>query len=285
VNGEIKTQFTSKADGKCVHTTCIMCVTKETTQQIQLNAGPNTITVNTTTQDGWYHQDAYFRVRFQEASCDVDCSGCELTGSGGLIEAGVSSDEPDMIFVPTVIVVEGETYFAGCVEGELQGGVVMQGDKGHSEGGAYHIGGTGNFVRWTVPEPLTGDFQVRSEVLFEKLEATACGFVLWHKDGTVDVTDLVGFDGSSNSMFYEGDQWGSPSFGGPGPAPNVWHEVLLKRTDGKLTVSVNGVAVFTDLSCDWTVLGVGWRPHRNTIQIRSLLLLNGEETTTTGGGT
>merc|ERR1712238_135499 len=77
VNGEIKTQFTSKADGKCVHTTCIMCVTEETTQQIQLNAGPNTITVKTTTQDGWYHQEAY---------CDVDCSGCELTGSGGLIE-------------------------------------------------------------------------------------------------------------------------------------------------------------------------------------------------------
>merc|ERR1712194_611831 len=101
-NGEIKTQFTSKADGKCVHTTCIMCVTKETTQQIQVNAGPNTITVKTTTQDGWYHQDAYFRVRFQEASCDVDCSGCELTGSGGLIEVSASSDEPDIIFVPTV---------------------------------------------------------------------------------------------------------------------------------------------------------------------------------------
>merc|ERR1712194_802171 len=99
-NGEIKTQFTSKADGKCVHTTCIMCVTKETTQQIQLNAGPNTITVKTTTQDGWYHQDAYFRVRVQEASCDVDCSGCEL--SGGLIEVSASFDEPDIIFVPTV---------------------------------------------------------------------------------------------------------------------------------------------------------------------------------------
>jgi len=116
VNGEIKTQFTSKADGKCVHTTCIMCVTKETTQQIQLNAGPNTITVNTTTQDGWYHQDAYFRVRFQEASCDADCSVCELTG-GGLITAGESSDDTGngFTFLPSSSPVEAPTGSSSSV--------------------------------------------------------------------------------------------------------------------------------------------------------------------------
>jgi len=123
VNGEIKTQFTSKADGKCVHTTCIMCVTKETTQQIQLNAGPNTITVNTTTQDGWYHQDAYFRVRFQEASCDADCSVCEIKTPGSSVPASSApspSPTETVIICPAVydpVCCDTKEYSNQCVAG------------------------------------------------------------------------------------------------------------------------------------------------------------------------
>merc|ERR1712194_295250 len=123
-NGEIKTQFTSKADGKCVHTTCIMCVTKETTQQIQLNAGPNTITVKTTTQDGWYHQDAYFRVRFQEASCDADCSVCEITTVPGSSVPASSAPSPSptetVIICPAVydpVCCDTKEYSNQCVAG------------------------------------------------------------------------------------------------------------------------------------------------------------------------
>jgi len=144
---------------------------------------------------------------------------------------------------------------------------VIQGSKGSSEGGAYRIGGKGNFVRMTFPEPLTGDFKVSSEILFEKMEATAACFVLWDEDGAMD---YVGFDGGNKRMFYEGNQWGNAKLRGPGPSPNVWLDVLLTRIDGKLTVSVDGAAVLTDLPCDWTVQGVGLRPHRNTIQLRSL---------------
>jgi len=67
-----------------------MCATEEVTQQIQLNTGPNTITVHTTTRDMWYHQNCYFCVRFQQASCDADCSVCEL-----------ESSHPISTFVPT----------------------------------------------------------------------------------------------------------------------------------------------------------------------------------------
>merc|ERR1719148_219434 len=66
VNGVVKTQFTAKSDGVCAVSTCVMCVIKEQSQQIQLNAGTNIITVDTTTEDGWYHQDAFFRVRFRQ---------------------------------------------------------------------------------------------------------------------------------------------------------------------------------------------------------------------------
>merc|ERR1712194_911625 len=78
VNGQVKTQFTAQADGSCAVSTCVMCVIKDQTQQILLNAGPNIIKVDTTTEDGWYHKDAFFRVRFRQASCDADCSVCEL---------------------------------------------------------------------------------------------------------------------------------------------------------------------------------------------------------------
>jgi len=157
--------------------------------------------------------------------------------------------------------------FAGVVEGELQEGTVLQGSNGSSEGGVYRISERYNFVRMTLPEPLTGDFKVSSEILFEKMEVTAASFVLWDEDGAMD---HVGFDGVGKRMFYEGNQWGSAKYGGPGPSPNVWLDVLLTRIDGKLTVSVDGAAVLTDLPCNWTIQGIGWRPHRNTIQLRSL---------------
>merc|ERR1712238_572138 len=94
VNGVVKTQFTAKSDGVCAVSTCVMCVIKEQSQQIQLNAGTNIITVDTTTEDGWYHQDAFFRVRFRQASCDADCSVCELTNE--LITVG-DKDKETMI--------------------------------------------------------------------------------------------------------------------------------------------------------------------------------------------
>merc|ERR1712238_489566 len=94
VNGVVKTQFTAKSDGVCAVSTCVMCVIKEQSQQIQLKAGTNIITVDTTTEDGWYHQDAFFRVRFRQASCDADCSVCELTNE--LITVG-DKDEETMI--------------------------------------------------------------------------------------------------------------------------------------------------------------------------------------------
>jgi len=128
VNGEIKTQFTSQADGVCVHSTCTMCVTEEVTQQIQLNAGPNTITVHTTTEDEWYHQNAYFRVRFRQASCDADCSVCEL-------KSGATYQPPTLLSSSSEGPSEGPSI--GPSEGPSQGPsqVPSQGpSKGPSQG-------------------------------------------------------------------------------------------------------------------------------------------------------
>merc|ERR1712238_127444 len=106
VNGVVKTQFTAKSDGICAVSTCVMCVIKEQSQQIQLNAGTNIITVDTTTEDGWYHQDAFFRVRFRQASCDADCSVCELTNELITVGEGASASEPPATTVPPTIPVK-----------------------------------------------------------------------------------------------------------------------------------------------------------------------------------
>jgi len=114
VNGEIKTKFTAEEDGTCLVSTCVMCVIKEQTQQIQLNAGTNIITVDTTTEDGWYHQGAFFRVRFRQASCDADCSVCELTSD--LITVS-DKDEETMLIDPLFPATsEGATTTSPVVE-------------------------------------------------------------------------------------------------------------------------------------------------------------------------
>jgi len=69
---------TPEADGNCKHNTCDMCVTEETTQQIQLKAGVNEIIIQLLTA-GLYHKDAYFRVRLRQSSCDADCGDGSIT--------------------------------------------------------------------------------------------------------------------------------------------------------------------------------------------------------------
>jgi len=109
VNGVVRTQFTAQADGSCAVSTCVMCVIKDQTQQILLNAGDNIIKVDTTTNDGWYHKDAFFRVRFRQASCDADCSVCELTNEliiPEFSEGAPASEPPATTDPPTIPVTQ-----------------------------------------------------------------------------------------------------------------------------------------------------------------------------------
>jgi len=166
---------------------------------------------------------------------------------------------------------------AGIVKGELQGGVVAWGDSGQTVGGAYRTEGKEGYpsrLTWTVPEPLTGDFKVRSEFLLEHGNPTSLMFLLESTDGDRDnpAVDYLGLQFDDNRLFYGGDHLGKNKFGGsPNLIRNKWHDLLLMRTDNKLSVSIDGVAVLTDLPTpDWTVLDVGWSTAYHTIQVRSL---------------
>jgi hypothetical protein len=77
VNGRKMTHFAAMPDGTCDVNSCTMCNTLEQTVTMHMKAGTNTISVTATSQDGLFHKDAFFSVRFRQGSCDEDCSVCD----------------------------------------------------------------------------------------------------------------------------------------------------------------------------------------------------------------
>jgi hypothetical protein len=77
VNGLEMKHFAAMPDGTCNVGGCTMCNTLEQTVPLQMTAGTNTITVTASSQDGLFHKDAFFSVRFRQGSCDEDCSVCD----------------------------------------------------------------------------------------------------------------------------------------------------------------------------------------------------------------
>ena len=85
----------------------------------------------------------------------------------------------------------------------------------------------------------------------------------------------MGLDGKGNTLFYESRREGSaldgPYFYGPTNLnPDKFQTIIIKRREGKLKVSVDGVA-WDDISFSSSIDAVGWRPWKNTIDIKYLV--------------
>ena len=145
--------------------------------------------------------------------------------------------------------------------------------EGASADGVFKLAGKGAFLRFNPETPLEGDFVARTRMLFESINGTAAAIVLWYGD-KFEEKDFIGFDGAGKKIFYEGGgyagHWGKPTTLGPAPAAGKMLDIVLSRTAGKLTVTVDGAAVMEGIKCDWTVTGVGYRPWRNAFQVESL---------------
>ena len=85
-----------------------------------------------------------------------------------------------------------------------------------------------------------------------------------------------GLDGADKTLFYEGRSWGSAKSQGTTPViADKFHKIKFVRQVGKLTTYLDGKQIGGVLNLDDTVTAVGWRPWRNTINVKSLYYAKG----------
>ena len=139
-----------------------------------------------------------------------------------------------------------------------------------TQSGVYRCGGKDKYIKWN-RDIGTCDFEVKSKFQVDNVEGTAMAFILW--SGNAEF--LLGLDGKGKKLFYatriEGSLTDGPHIVGPTNLdPNKFQTIVITRTDGKLTVSVDGEA-WNDISFPRSIDAVGWRPWRNTINIKDLV--------------
>ena len=126
------------------------------------------------------------------------------------------------------------------------------------------------YIKWS-RDIGTCDFEIKSEFKVDLVDKTAIGFVLWSGETKM----LLGLDGDGNKLFYK-LQMGSLGSDGPhflGPTnlnPDKFQTIVIIRREGKLKISVDGEA-WNDISFPRSIDAVGWRPWRNTINIKDLV--------------
>ena len=158
----------------------------------------------------------------------------------------------------------------GILDGKLTSEVRIIGSCGGTQSGVFTCGGKNKYIKWSRDIGIQ-DFEIRSEFQVDLVDETAITFVLW--SGNTEFH--LGLDGKGNTLFYESRREGS-ALDGPylyGPTnlnPDKFQTIIIKRREGKLKVSVDGVA-WDDISFSSSIDAVGWRPWRNTIHIKDLV--------------
>jgi len=154
----------------------------------------------------------------------------------------------------------------GMAYGYLDSSVSVQGHCSGRQGSDYVCSGTGRYIKWNV-DFGNSDFVVESEFKASSVAATALTFVLWSNS----IMYHVGLDGAGNTHFYQGGQWGGAHLlGSTNLDPSRYQKIKLRRTGNSLLVTFDGHE-WTALPLSASITAVGWRPWRNTINIKSLI--------------
>jgi len=154
----------------------------------------------------------------------------------------------------------------GIVNGDLDSSVSVQGYCSGRQGSEYVCSGTQRYVKWNV-DFGNSDFVVESEFKASSVAATALTFVLWSNS----IMYHVGLDGAGNVHFYQGGQWGGAHLlGSTNLDPSRYQKIELRRTGNSLLVTFDGHE-WGALSLSASITAVGWRPWRNSINIKNLL--------------
>ena len=158
----------------------------------------------------------------------------------------------------------------GVFDGKQNSDVKIIGSCAGTQSGVFTCEGEDKYIKWN-RDIGTCDFEVKSKFQVDNVEGTAMAFILW--SGNAEF--LLGLDGKGKTLFYatriEGSLTDGPHIVGPTNLdPNKFQTIVITRTDGKLTVSVDGEA-WNDISFSSSIDAVGWRPWRNKINIKDLV--------------
>jgi len=154
----------------------------------------------------------------------------------------------------------------GIAYGYLDSSVSVQGHCSGRQGSDYVCSGTGRYIKWNV-DFGNSDFVVESEFKASSVAATALTFVLWSNS----IMYHVGLDGAGNVHFYQGGQWGGAHLlGSTNLDPSRYQKIKLRRTGNSLLVTFDGHE-WGALPLSASITAVGWRPWRNSINIKNLL--------------
>ena len=134
-----------------------------------------------------------------------------------------------------------------------------------TQSGVYKCSGTGKFIKWSL-DLGNSDFEIRSEFKVDRVDVTAVSFVLW--SGSTQYH--IGLDGGGKRLFYQGGTWGGHHHvGATNLKENEFQTIIIKRAGDQLNVTFDGKE-WNPISISASINAVGWRPHRNTIQIKDL---------------
>lgn len=163
-----------------------------------------------------------------------------------------------------------ENFVYGIKDGEPSSEVTIIGSCAGRESGSYLCEGVDNFIKWNI-DLGESDFRVQSDFKAAKVEGTALTFILW----AGDTQYRIGLDGANNSLFYEGGAWGEQAtlLGSTPLDPDNIQTLVITRTGNSLLVVFDGNA-WTELNINESIDAVGWRPWRNTIRVRNLMIQN-----------
>ena len=136
--------------------------------------------------------------------------------------------------------------------------------------GAFTCSGKDNHIKWK-RDIGTCDFELKSEFQVDVVDKTAISFVLW--SGNTEFH--LGLDGWGNTLFYasviDGSVTDGPYFLGPTNLnPDKFQKIVIKRSEGILKVFLDGEA-WDDIPFSLSIDAVGWRPLKNTINIKDLV--------------
>ncbi len=127
--------------------------------------------------------------------------------------------------------------------------------------GALTGSGVGT-VLWATPRVGPGEWTVKAKLSITELEGSAASFVI---DGS-----HFGFEGRTGEMFVEGSLFGGQAMLGE---PRVEEErafaLEVRRSNGKLTIEIDGETAHEVALTVPLVAAIGLRPHRATMHIES----------------
>lgn len=155
----------------------------------------------------------------------------------------------------------------------LEAGIRSVGSCTGTQGGNYICGGVGKYITWSI-DVARSDFEIRSEFKVDKVAGTAISFVLWAGNTQYH----IGLDGSScgHCLFYSsynGGTWGTGNLlGTTNLVHNVYQTIVITRSGNSFLNIVLGRKAWQAISFSDSITAISWRPHRNTIRIKNLVL-------------